>query len=45
VPVPKGLWYKYNGKDMRITDNGLFDIITGDFRRNWRQEDGNPHSD
>ena len=44
VPVPKGLWYKYNGKDMRITDNGLFDIITGDFRRNWRQEDGNPHS-
>ena len=45
VPVPKGLWYKYNGKDMRIPDNGLFDIITGDFRRNWRKGDDNPHRD
>ena len=45
VPVPKGLWYKYNGKDMRIPDNGLFDIITGDFRRNWRKGDSNPHAD
>lgn len=40
VPVPKGLWYKFNGEDLRIPDNGLFDIITGDFRANFREGDG-----
>ena len=40
VPVPKGLWYKFNGEDLRIPDNGLFDIITGDFRANFRKGDG-----
>lgn len=39
VPVPKGLWYKFNGEDLRIPDNGLFDIITGEFRGNYRQGD------
>lgn len=40
VPVPKGLWYKWNGTDMRIPDNGLFDIMTGDFRDNYKKSDG-----
>ena len=40
VPVPKGLWYIYNGKTLRIPDNGLFDLLTGDFSRSYRFEDG-----
>ena len=40
VPVPKGLWYKYLGEDLRIPDNGLFDIITGEFRDNYKKSDG-----
>lgn len=40
VPVPKGLWYKRNGQDMRIPDNGLYDIITGDFCDNYKMTDG-----
>ena len=39
VPVPKGLWYRYNGQDLRIPDNGLFDLLTGTFYRNFRKED------
>jgi hypothetical protein len=40
VPVPKGMWYRFNGQELRIPDNGLFDIMTGDFRANFRQGDG-----
>ena len=36
VPVPKGLWYKYNGETLRIPDNGLFDLLTGEFKRGFR---------
>jgi hypothetical protein len=40
VPVPKGLWYSRDGQDLRIPDNGLFDIMTGEFRANFRKDDG-----
>ena len=40
VPVPKGMWYKFNGKNLQMPDNGLFDIMTGDFRANFRKNDG-----
>lgn len=33
VPVPKGFWYKWNSQDMRIPENGWFDLITGQFTR------------
>lgn len=30
VPVPKGLWYNYDGEvDLRIPENGMFDLLTG----------------
>lgn len=45
VPVPKGLWYRFNNQDLRISDNGLFDIMTGNFRRNWRQGDDHAPTD
>ena len=31
VPVPKGFWYKWNGEDLRIPENGWFDLMTGHF--------------
>ena len=40
VPVPKGLWYKYNGIDLRIPENGMLDILTNRFERDYRKEDG-----
>lgn len=40
TPVPKGLWYVYNGEELRIPDNGLFDLLTGEFVRSYRMEDG-----
>jgi hypothetical protein len=30
IPVPKGMWYKFNGEDKRIENNGFFNLITGD---------------
>ena len=33
VPVPKGMYYTYNGTSLRIPENGLFDLLTGTFRR------------
>lgn len=36
VPVPKGLYYKYNGVDLRIPDNGMFDLLTGDFQTSFK---------
>lgn len=33
VPVPKGLWYKWNGQDLQIPENGWFDIISGIFKQ------------
>ena len=32
IPVPKGLWYRYNGEEKRITNNGLFDLLTGELK-------------
>mgnify|MGYP003301450694 CR=1 FL=1 len=29
IPVPKGMWYKFNGEDKRIERNGFFNLITG----------------
>lgn len=29
VPVPKGMWYEWDGVKSQITGNGLFDLITG----------------
>ena len=40
IPVPKGLWYNYNGKDLRMTDNGMFDLLTGELARSYRTTDG-----
>jgi hypothetical protein len=40
VPVPKGLWYRFNGEDLRIPDNGMFDLMTGEFRRGYKTSDG-----
>lgn len=40
VPVPKGLWYTFNGEDLRIPADGLFDIMTGDFRGGYTTADG-----
>lgn len=40
IPVPKGMWYRYNGEDLRIPDNGLFDLLTGEFERSYRTSDG-----
>ena len=31
VPVPKGYWYKFNGEDLRIPENGWYDLMTGEF--------------
>jgi len=31
VPVPKGTWYRFNGEDLRIPDNGWYNLITGEF--------------
>jgi len=31
VPVPKGMYYVYNGTSLRIPENGLFDLLTGAF--------------
>ena len=36
VPVPKGLWYNYNGETLRILDNGLFDLLTGELATSFR---------
>ena len=36
VPVPKGLWYRFNGETLRIPDNGLFDLLTGEFIQGFR---------
>ena len=29
IPVPKGMWYKFDGEDKRIEQNGFFNLITG----------------
>jgi len=47
VPVPKGVRYNWNNQEERIPDNGLFDLLTGDFARSYRLTDGaiKPYSD
>jgi hypothetical protein len=40
VPVPKGVRYNWNGQEERMPDNGLFDLLTGDFARSYRLTDG-----
>jgi hypothetical protein len=39
VPVPKGLWYIYNGETLRIPANGLYDLLTGEFARGYEYGD------
>ena len=39
VPVPKGLRYRYNGANLRIPENGLFDLLTGEFKGNFKAAD------
>lgn len=39
IPVPKGLWYRYNGVDLRIPENGMFDLLTGNLARNFKASD------
>lgn len=39
VPVPKGLWYIYNGETLRIPANGLYDLLTGNFVRGYEYGD------
>ena len=39
VPVPKGLWYIYNGETLRIPTNGLYDLLTGEFARGYEYGD------
>ena len=44
IPVPKGMWYRYNGEDLRIPDNGMFDLLTGDFECSFRVANDTPYS-
>jgi hypothetical protein len=30
IPVPKGMWYEWDGEEKQIPKNGLFDLLTGD---------------
>ena len=32
IPVPKGLRYRRNGQNLRIPNNGFYDLITGNFK-------------
>ena len=34
VAVPRGMPYKYGGQDLRMPADGLFDLLTGEFKRN-----------
>lgn len=40
VPAPKAIRYNWNGQEYRMPDNGLFDLLTGDFARSYRLTDG-----
>ena len=40
TPVPKGLWYIFNGEERRIPDDGMFDILTGEFIGGYKQTYG-----
>lgn len=40
TPVPQGLWYYWNGEWARVPDNGMLDLLTGEFARSYRLEDG-----
>lgn len=31
TPVPKGTWYRFNGEDLRIPENGWYNLMTGEF--------------
>ena len=39
VPVPKGFRYIYNNEKLQITDNGLYDLLTGNFVRGYKVGD------
>ena len=39
VPVPKGMWYIYNGETKRVPANGLYDLLTGQFVRGYEYGD------
>ena len=40
VPVPKGLWYRFNDEELRIPDDGMFDILTGEFKGGYKASYG-----
>lgn len=41
VPVPKGLWYNYDGQvNLRMPENGMFDLLTGDVATCFKVSDG-----
>jgi hypothetical protein len=39
VPVPKGMWYRFNNQVMQMPDNGLYDLVTNTFARSFRTGD------
>ena len=38
TPVPKGLWYNYAGEQKRVPDNGMLDLMTGEFETGYRRK-------
>ena len=40
IAMPKGAWYTFNGVELQMPDNGLYDICSGDFVRGYRVGDG-----
>lgn len=39
IAMPKGTWYRFNGEDLQMPDNGLYDICSGEFVRSYRLGD------
>ena len=40
IPVPKGMRYRYNGVDLRMPENGMFDLLTGEVTTSFKVDDG-----
>ena len=40
IPVPKGMRYRYNGEELRIPENGMFDLLTGEVYTSFKVDDG-----
>lgn len=39
IAMPKGAWYTFNGVELQMPDNGLYDICSGEFVRSYRLGD------